>query len=533
MRIKVRPQFLPVGFAILIFVTALIFPLVNPQRAKAQDDSQTRVVRLSFVEGTVGILTPDSQEWAEAPINTPVEQGYELATQKDSYAEVQFENASTLRLGEISGVIFDRLEFSDSGRRVTRIEFEKGYGTFHTFSDSSQKFDVEAGDVNLSPQGESEFRIDRNDQAVRIEVWSGTVNFSGPLGNVELGQNQILTYGPGSGEPYDIESGLSPDEWDRWVAQRDQAESSQPQSVTPANYGGVESNNLYGWSDLSSYGSWGYYSNVGYAWFPYASYGWSPYSFGRWVWYPGFGYTWVSSEPWGWLPYHYGKWAFEPGAGWAWSPGSFANWSPALVNWYQGQGWVGWAPQVPANMTGSGAGCPLMAQGCMRVVSNRQFQTGTTITPQTNLRVDPQGGRRVSRPDLPATRLAMMPGAPLVTSFAASGMPTPTVGQPSSRTLRAGRSSSPNGSVARSAPGSSPWSSRRGHTEHTASTTGHHPHSSPFANAVGQASSVSPAHFNGARAPQSLPRSTRGIQAGGLISVGVVPVRPASAPHSA
>ncbi len=493
MRIKLHLHFHLAGFVLFALLATLMFPWLAARRADAQDDWQTRVVRLSFVEGTVGVLPADSSEWAEAPINTPIERGYELATQKDSFAEVEFENASTIRLGELSDVRFDRLDFSDSGRRISRVRFENGYGTIHVFSGSSEDFQVEAGGAVLSPEGECEFRIDRDDQSLRVEVWSGGINFAGPLGNVELFQNQALTYAPDSGEPYDIESGLTQDDWDRWVARRDQIETSPSPSITPNSYGGVASNNLYGWSDLSNYGEWAYYSNVGYSWFPFASTVWTPYSFGRWVWYPGFGYTWVSSEPWGWLPYHYGQWAYEPGAGWAWTPSSFANWSPALVNWYQGPGWIGWTPQAPGASLGSGIPCPSLVRGCLVALSARQFQQGTFVTPRGSLRVDPQQGERVGKPDLPATPFAMLPGPPLANPSAIRGIPA----------------------------GSMSAAADRQRT-----------HFAPRAIVGRRPSAVPQSHFTRARAPRSspLPASQTGGGFGGMV---VVPVRPGASPHPA
>ena len=54
--------------------------------------SHVRVVRLSFVEGTVTVRRPGSEEWASASVNTPIEEGFSIATGKKSFAEVQFEN---------------------------------------------------------------------------------------------------------------------------------------------------------------------------------------------------------------------------------------------------------------------------------------------------------------------------------------------------------------------------------------------------------------------------------------------------------
>ncbi|MGH9430328.1 MAG: DUF6600 domain-containing protein [Terriglobia bacterium] len=532
MRTKFRPQFRLTGLVLSVPLAVLVFPLVAPRPAHAQDDSQARVVRLSFVEGTVGLLQSDSSEWAEAAINTPIQEGYEVATQKDSFAEVQFENASTLRLGELSSVHFDQLGISDSGRRATQINFENGYGTVHIFSDSSAEFEVKVGDSIITPQGECEFRIDRNDQALRVEMWSGAANFSGPLGNIELDQNQVLTYAPGSGEPYDVESGLTQDDWDRWVAARDQAEASSPGSVNPVNYGGMASNNLYGWSDLANYGTWTYYTDVGYAWCPYVSYNWAPYSFGRWVWYPGFGYTWVSFEPWGWLPYHFGQWAYEPGTGWAWVPHSFANWSPALVNWYQGPGWIGWTPQIATTtFPGAFVPCARSAHGCFRALSVKQFQDGVAVTPQAILQVDPQQGRKVRKPDLPATRLAMLPGVPMAHGSVAVGSPRRQGGAAPPRTLPA-RSLKPGPNAAAKPPAANP--SRPPFRSGAAPAGATHPGRAPSASPAieGRPSPVPHSHFSGAAAPRSSLRPAA-APVEGLDAVNPVPYRVVPSSRSA
>src|SRR5579859_3118714 len=44
------------------------------------DYSHARIVRLSFVEGTVTLQRPDMADWAAAPVNTPIEEGFKLST---------------------------------------------------------------------------------------------------------------------------------------------------------------------------------------------------------------------------------------------------------------------------------------------------------------------------------------------------------------------------------------------------------------------------------------------------------------------
>jgi hypothetical protein len=93
---------------------------------------------------------------------------------------------------------------------------------------------------------------------------------------------------------------------------------------------------------LDPYGSWIDDDRYGQLWQPAVSIDWAPYTDGYWAWTP-YGWTWVSSEPWGWT-FHYGRWVLLP-TGWGWVPGTV--WGPAWVDWFWGDGFVGWAPLPP------------------------------------------------------------------------------------------------------------------------------------------------------------------------------------------
>jgi hypothetical protein len=94
---------------------------------------------------------------------------------------------------------------------------------------------------------------------------------------------------------------------------------------------------------LSPHGMWAHDAQYGRIWRPAVAVGWQPYVDGYWAWSP-YGWTWVSYEPWAWT-FHYGRWAYVPAFGWSWIPGYV--WGPAWVDWYWGDGFVGWAPLSP------------------------------------------------------------------------------------------------------------------------------------------------------------------------------------------
>ena len=60
--------------------------------AAAQTYSHVRIVRLSFVEGTLTLQRPDVAEWSLAPVNTPIQEGFKVSTAEKSFAEIEVEN---------------------------------------------------------------------------------------------------------------------------------------------------------------------------------------------------------------------------------------------------------------------------------------------------------------------------------------------------------------------------------------------------------------------------------------------------------
>jgi hypothetical protein len=375
--------------------------------------SHVRVVRLSYVSGTVGVKRPATTEWAKAQVNTPIQEGFELSTSASSYAEVEFENGSTARLGEFSKVNFDQLAMDEDGNKLNRLTFEQGYATFHLLPEHQDTYSVRIEDATLTPNGKSEFRTDLEHGRVRVEVFLGSVQLATSSRTVKLGKDKVLEFDPQATEmALNEKQGIVKDSWDKWTSERDtQSQLSLVDQAVPAR------GPLYGWSDLDVYGEWAYFPGFGYGWSPFASAGWSPYSMGMWNWYPGMGYTWISGEPWGWLPYHYGNWGFSSGFGWFWMPGSMGNWSPALVSWYSGPGWIGWAPLGVV-------GAP--RQSVVTTVASGVVQNGLMISSQSVNHVPVTAGTLITRMPFEPGAGAILPGARLSTS--AEALFTPPAG---------------------------------------------------------------------------------------------------------
>ncbi len=419
---------------------ALGFAFVNG--LMAGEYSHVRIVRLSFTEGTVSLQRPGSSEWVEAPVNTPIEEGFKLSTGKGGYAEVEFENGSTARLGEQSLLDFTQLVLGAAGNKINRMALLQGYGTFHAEMGKDDVYEVAAGGATLQASRKAEFRADVDGGHLRVEVFKGDVQVTSPQGSATLTKNKVLELVPHE-EAFTITHGIAKDDWDRWVAERD--EEADAANRPPVGFRGAP---RFGWSDLYDYGQWSYLDGFGWAWMPYVGPMWSPFTLGQWCWYPSLGYTWISFEPWGWLPFHYGNWFFDPMFGWMWLPGSFYAWNPAPVNWYVGAGWVGWAPLTvnrppkghgAGMVTGGSAGC---AQGmtCRIVtVSTAAFQSGKPVVPHEVRFTSPADGRLVTRLDLAPTPQAMLPGAVINPPAVAAAFAAHSRIEPGARPLALGR----------------------------------------------------------------------------------------------
>ena len=409
----------PRGYSLLLFLVAVFMTAaLIPARTAAQSNSQVRIVRLSFVEGTVTMYRPDADQWAKVFVNTPIQQGFKIATDSNSFAEVEFENGSTARLGQSSELDFTNLSLSPEGNKLNHLTLAQGYATFAFAPEKGDVYQVSAGGSTFDPSSKSMFRVDLDQSGQRVEVFKGDVSVQGPYGSGTISKNQVLALTPGSAEPFQVASGITEDAWDQWVDKRQQTETVASNGNVGLQYSG---NSLYGWNDLAFYGAWNYLPGYGSCWSPMLGADWVPYSVGRWSWYPGLGYTWISGFSWGWLPFHYGSWIYPSNIGWCWVPGNFTNWAPALVSWYQGPGWVSWAPRA---YTGTYS-CPA-GHNCSVAVSNNTFQGGRAISPGDLLRVHPFQGHAVGSPTVPLTRNLRLAGpaiegSPQIATSAARG----------------------------------------------------------------------------------------------------------------
>jgi len=388
--------------------------------------SHARVVRLSYVSGTVMLERPGAAEAEEAMLNTPIQEGFELSTSGRSYAEVEFENGSTARIGEQSRLLFHQLALDSNGNKLNGMTFEQGYATFNFLpgdgsspphekngapsfvAATSDVYHVKIADATVTADGKCEFRTDLDQDRFRVEVFSGSVDVARADQSTKLGAGKTLKHTAESPKlAFKTTEGITRDAWDRWTEARDkQVQLTQKDEAVHAM------GPRYGWSDLDVYGEWVALPNGRLGWSPYSRAGWGPYTNGRWVWYPGLGWVWISGEPWGWVTDHCGRWDFEDSLGWFWlADASFAwsgmgrmygcpAWHPSRVNWYAGRGWIGWRPVRPKPRPRPRPPGPPRHTPAREIVKvpASVVQKQQRITPQMLSHMMPTAGSRIEQP---------------------------------------------------------------------------------------------------------------------------------------
>ena len=207
-------------------------------------------------------------DWAEAPMNTPLQEGFKLSTAENSFAEVEFENGSTVRLGQLSMLEFTRLALSPDGSKINHLKMDQGYATFHAALEGQDVYEVSTPDATLTPYGNVRFRVDVDSSAERVEVFNGSLEVASSLGSWTLAKNSVLELRPGTDSPDQLSEGITPDEWDQWVQERESRAESATNSPSPSANSSISNDASYGGTDLSYYGNWSYVSGFGYGWIP-------------------------------------------------------------------------------------------------------------------------------------------------------------------------------------------------------------------------------------------------------------------------
>jgi hypothetical protein len=313
----------------LLIASTFILALLVPS---AWSQSSARIVRISDVEGQVNF--DNGHGYDHATINIPVTQGNRLSTAEDGWAEVQFEDGSTLRLAPDSEIVFTELMRSAEGGTLTSVDLNRGEAELNVSYHDDSSFAINVARKEIRVRHSGRFRVSTsNSSPLDLAVWKGEVAVRSPDEDQEASvhTSETFTLDPNDAARYDLETGIQQDDLDQWSGQRDEYLQSYASNTLPSEQAPYQ----YGVSDLNYYGQYYNLPGYGYCWRPYGvNLGWDPFANGFWTLSPAYGYIWVSAYPWGWMPYRYGQWAFVNGYGWVWQPGNWSEWHhrPSFVH---------------------------------------------------------------------------------------------------------------------------------------------------------------------------------------------------------
>jgi len=224
-------------FAVLLAILALILPVSGPAQDRASQETATqeptshaRIVRISYVQGTVQF------NGQAAIINSPVTEEGRLVTGTDGLAEVEFEDASKIRLASETEITFAQLARLSTGEPLTRVDIDQGEAEFLIPASSAGGFAVNVKGKNILFKQPGRFRIlSTNATPLEIAVWKGEAE----VHDLESGQQvsvkdrEAFALNPADLSEYELERSFLADDLDRWSKQRDEQLQTNYVASTP------------------------------------------------------------------------------------------------------------------------------------------------------------------------------------------------------------------------------------------------------------------------------------------------------------
>jgi FecR protein len=214
--------------AVLLTILALVLPVCGSAQ---EPGSHARIVRISFVEGTV------QYNDQAAIMNSPVIEDSRLATGTDGLVEVEFEDASKIRLASETKIKFAQLARLSTGEAITRVDLDEGEAEFLIPASSAGHFAVNVKGKNLLFTQPGRFRILSTDSApLEIVVWKGeaTVRDLETGKELSVADHETFALNPADLSEYDLQKSVLADDLDRWSEQRDETLRTNYVASTPS-----------------------------------------------------------------------------------------------------------------------------------------------------------------------------------------------------------------------------------------------------------------------------------------------------------
>lgn len=303
------------------------------------------------------VLRDGAAEPEIAVLNFPLGPGDTIRTSDARRCEIQFDNATIVRLDVNTELKIETIlaQSLSSRNKMSNLVLRRGriYAMYKEYA-SSEMFQVLTPNVAVKFRHDSVAAISVKDDGstdVQVEYGKAVVRFGSdpakPADKAVYKNEQLTVLADQSFAFGEFTSATDFDLWNKEINGNFKALhkglTALPKPVQRLPKAVFYFAQTFG----NQYGEWIYDDLYGYVWRPfyndYYPWGsWQPYFYGRWSSYAGQMF-WVPEEPWGWVPYHLGVWQWDEKRGWFWMPGS--AFSPAWVDWaFFGGSYYAWRP---------------------------------------------------------------------------------------------------------------------------------------------------------------------------------------------
>jgi hypothetical protein len=165
----------------------------------AQGPAPARMVRLTAVQGNVGVQRPGEPGATPAAVNTSLEQNWLLIT-RDGTAQIEFEDGATCFLGNNTVLEFTSLT-SLPDRRITRLGLKQGVARLYAAVAAPNTFSIFTPDVTVSPEARGDFRVDVFREGTSVRVLQGNARVMSFGASWVVGKDQTLAMRSGDLQP--------------------------------------------------------------------------------------------------------------------------------------------------------------------------------------------------------------------------------------------------------------------------------------------------------------------------------------------
>src|SRR5258708_28454555 len=155
-------------------------------------DSHVRIVRLSDVKGTLALDRKTGLGFEQTMQNMPIVEGEKLKTE-DGYAEVEFEDNTTMRLAPNSQVDFSLLALRSSGAKASTMNVVKGTVYVSTESTKGNEFLLVAGETKVTVTSWTHLRLQVHESRTAVSVFTGSGEVQAGPETTQVGKKQAVS----------------------------------------------------------------------------------------------------------------------------------------------------------------------------------------------------------------------------------------------------------------------------------------------------------------------------------------------------